>query len=254
MAEIESENVVETPSSESGPSTEISVEERIQKEVEKQVAGLKANNQALKEEKRKFQDRAKLIEDLGGEDSIQQLMEMRSRLQEDEDTKLFLSGEREKYNERITNRVREDADARMRSLQEKYDSALNRISEVESRYNNQQLSFVMNDATQAAGVNPRLRKAVEGQLRDQVFYDADSGQVLVRDELDPSSVRYGREGKPMTVTELVELMREDQPELFLQSTGANATGSSALGNPVNRQQIRQMTMADYVAARKAGRI
>ena len=93
------------------------IDAKVKALVEKEVAGLKANNQALKEEKKKFQERSKILDDLGGEEGIKQFQEMQARLAEDEDTKLFLSGDREKYNDRITNRVREDADARIAAIQ-----------------------------------------------------------------------------------------------------------------------------------------
>lgn len=237
------------------PAASDDLELRIQEEVNKQVAGLKANNQALKEEKKKFQERAKIIEDLGGEENIHQLMEMRARLQEDEDTKLFLSGQREKYNERITSRVREDAEARVRALEERLQEASRVAEESQSRFNQQQLSFAINEATMEAGVNPRLKKAVEGQVRDQIFFDPESNRVYVRDPDDPSAVRYGKEGRPMTPTELIEIMKDDQPELFLKSTGSSAVGASGgPGSAIPRNQIRGMSMNDYIAARKSGRI
>lgn len=230
-------------------------EARLQEEVEKRVSGLKSNNQALKEEKKKFQERARILDELGGEEGLQQLLEMRSRLQEDEDTKLFLSGERDRYNERITSRVREDAEARMKVLQQQLEEATKQATESQERFNQQQLRFAMNEATDAAGVNPRLKKAVEGQVRDQIFFDPQSNRVYVRDPDDPSAVRYGKEGRPMTPTELVEIMREDQPELFLQSTGGSAAGGMAApGSAIPRNQIRGMSMSDYIAARKSGRI
>ena len=93
------------------------IDAKVKALVEKEVAGLKANNQALKEEKKKFQEKSMILDDLGGEEGIKQFQEMQVRLAEDEDTKLFLSGDREKYNDRITNRVREDADARIAAIQ-----------------------------------------------------------------------------------------------------------------------------------------
>ena len=57
----------------------------------------------------------------------------------------------------------------------------------------------------------------------------------------------------MTVTELVEMMREDQPELFLSSTGSSAVGGSS-SSRLQPGAVRNMTMAEYVKARKEGRV
>ena len=40
------------------------IDAKVKALVEKEVAGLKANNQALKEEKKKFQERSKILDDL----------------------------------------------------------------------------------------------------------------------------------------------------------------------------------------------
>tara|TARA_Y100000310_G_C20578162_1_gene761545 strand:+ start:450 stop:1214 length:765 start_codon:yes stop_codon:yes gene_type:complete len=221
--------------------------------VDKEVAGLKANNQALKEEKKKFQDRAKIIDDLGGEEGIKQFQEMQTRLAEDEDTKLFLSGDRDKYNQRITNRVREDAEARITAIQVELDASNERASLAEDQYRNQQVALSIREATGKAGVNPRLSKAVEGQIVGDVFFDKKQNEVFVRDPNDPDSIRYGREGKPMTVIELVDMMREDQPELFLSSTGASAVGGSS-SSRLLPGAVSKMSMSEYVKARKEGRV
>jgi hypothetical protein len=221
--------------------------------VDKEVAGLKANNQALKEEKKKFQDRAKIIDDLGGEEGIKQFQEMQVRLSEDEDTKLFLSGDRDKYNQRITNRVREDAEARITAIQVELDASNERASLAEDQYRNQQVALSIREATGKAGVNPRLSKAVEGQIVGDVFFDKKQNEVFVRDPNDPDSIRYGREGKPMTVIELVDMMREDQPELFLSSTGASAVGGSS-SSRLLPGAVSKMSMSEYVKARKEGRV
>ena len=229
------------------------IDAKVKALVEKEVAGLKANNQALKEEKKKFQEKSKILDDLGGEEGIKQFQEMQARLAEDEDTKLFLSGDREKYNDRITNRVREDADARIAAIQAELEVSNERARVAEESYRNQQVALSIREATGKAGVNPRLSKAVEGQIVGDVFYDSKQSSVFVRDPNDPDSVRYGKEGKPMTVVELVEMMREDQPELFLSSTGSSAVGGSS-SSRLQPGAVRNMTMAEYVKARKEGRV
>jgi len=115
------------------------------------------------------------------------------------------------------------------------------------------VALSIREATGKAGVNPRLSKAVEGQIVGDVFFDKKQNEVFVRDPNDPDSIRYGREGKPMTVIELVDMMREDQPELFLSSTGASAVGGSS-SSRLLPGAVSKMSMSEYVKARKEGRV
>lgn len=256
-AQMSEEQTTLTENSEQETSVEETpdIQELVRKQVEEQVAGLKATNQSLKEEKKKFQERAKVLDQLGGEDELKTLLEMKTRIEEDEESKLFLSGEREKYNERIIGRIREDSDAKVTALETALQLAETEKSRWADRYHSQQVSLAISQAAEASGVNPRLRKAVEGQIKDQIFFDTERDDVFIRDGSDPSSIRYGKEGKPMAVAELVEMLREEQPELFLQSTGANAAGSNlGLTGQIPRDKIGNMSVAEYAKARKEGRI
>ena len=256
-AQMSEEQTTLTENSEQEPSVEATpdIEELVRKQVEEQVAGLKATNQSLKEEKKKFQERAKVLDQLGGEDELKTLLEMKTRIEEDEESKLFLSGEREKYNERIIGRVREDSDAKVNALQGALEAAETEKSKWADRYHSQQVSLAISQAAEMSGVNPRLRKAVEGQIKDQIFFDTERDDIFIRDQADPSSIRYGKDGKPMVVSELIEMLREEQPELFLQSTGANAAGSnSGLTGRIPRDKIGSMSVAEYAKARKEGRL
>lgn len=250
------------PAQESSDSVDVeasteTVADMVRAEVEKEVAGLKATNQALKEEKKKLQAKSKLMDQFGDEEEINSLLAMKKRVDEDEESKLFLSGEREKYNDRITNRVREDADARLLALEENLKGIEQDRDKWADRYHSQQVSLSISNAAEEAGVNPRLRKAVEGQIKDQIFFDVGRDNVFVKDESDPATIRYGKEGKPMGVGELIEMLRNDQPELFLSSTGGGAaggTGTSGLTGTISPDRVKGMSVAEYAKARKEGRI
>ena len=178
---------------------------------------------------------------------------MKTRIDTDEETKLFVSGDREEYNNRITNRVREDAEARLSALQKQLEDSETSRDTWQERYNTQQVSLSISEASERSGVNPRLKKAIEGQIRDSLYFDVDENKVFVQES---GNVKYGKDGHPMEVSELIELLRDEQPELFLSSTGSGATGGTpgGLTARLSRDKVSSMSMADYAKARKEGRI
>ena len=60
----------------------------------------------------------------------------------------------------------------------------------------------------------------------------------------------------MKVTELIETMREEQPELFLQSTGSGAIGGRTTRRTgvVTNDDIKQMSVEEYKRMRQENRI
>ena len=91
----------------------------IREALEQEVRGLKANNQALKEEKKKASDKVKetqdFVKEIGGQDELKRILEIKKQIDADEELKLFATGDREKYNERITSRAKADFESRARA-------------------------------------------------------------------------------------------------------------------------------------------
>jgi hypothetical protein len=60
----------------------------------------------------------------------------------------------------------------------------------------------------------------------------------------------------MSVSEYVDSLRDDQQELFLQSTGSGSIGSMATrqGSNVTMDSIKNMGMDEYKKLREAGAI
>ena len=98
------------------------MEQIVKSALDKEIQGLKANNSALKEEKKRAQSKAsvanEILSSLGGEEGIKGLMELKQKIDQDEELRLFTSGDREKYNARILNRAQQDHAAQMKSVME----------------------------------------------------------------------------------------------------------------------------------------
>lgn len=230
------------------------VENIVKSALESEIVGLKTNNQALKEEKKKAQERAKEYQDfvssLGGEEGLSELIELKQRIEKDEELRLFTSGDREKYNERILNRARQDHSNQMKKLAEELDSWKNEASIAKQKYQQREIEKSITDSCAEAGVNPRLYRAMSAQVRDEIVFDEETGEVLVK---DGQGIRYGKDGQPMRVRELVEMMREEQPELFLQSTGGGATGGIGgvrRSSGISNEELRKLSVEDYKKLRE----
>ena len=102
--------------------TQEDLQSLVSEAVEKEVQGLKSNNTALKEEKKKFQAKAKeassTLEQIGGQEELEKLLRIKTQIEQDEEVRLFTEGDREAYNNRITQRVKAEADARIKNLNE----------------------------------------------------------------------------------------------------------------------------------------
>lgn len=234
------------------------VQEIVNNALKSEIVGLKSNNQALKDEKKKAQDRIReysdILSGLGGEEGINQLQALKQKIEQDEELRLFSQGDREKYNDRILNRARQDHANQIKIVQEERDKWKTQAESFVKRYQQREMEKSIVDGCADAGVNPRYYRAMTAQVRDDILYDEETDRVLVKDT--DGGLRYGKDGQPMQVGELIETLREDQPELFLQSTGGGAVGSITGGvrryTGVTNDEIRSMSVGDYKKLREQG--
>jgi len=254
-AEDQQQEVVELSETESYSKEQ--VEQIVRSALDKEIAGLKSNNSSLKEEKKKAQAKAKdfteLVDSLGGEEGIKGLVDLKGKIDQDEELRLFTSGDREKYNTRILNRAKADHEAQLKILNDEKSNWEILATEATDRYRGKEITNSINDGCADSGVNPRLYKAMSSQIKDQVFFDSETESVMVR---EGEGIRYGKDGAPMKVTELIDTMREDQPELFLQSTGGSALGASVTrrNTGFTNDDIRNMSVEEYKKLREENRI
>ena len=252
---------VEVPQVDIGDSESFSrdqVQEIVNNALKSEIVGLKSNNQALKDEKKRAQDRIReysdILQGLGGEEGINQLQALKQKIEQDEELRLFTSGDREKYNDRILNRAKQDHANQIKIVQEERDKWKTQAESFVKRYQQREMEKSIVDGCADAGVNPRYYRAMTAQVRDDILYDEETDRVLVKDT--DGGLRSGKDGQPMPVGELIETLREDQPELFLQSTGGGAVGSITGGvrryTGVTNDEIRSMSVGDYKKLREQG--
>lgn len=255
---VQQETPVQVPKVDIGEGNSFSreeVEKIVNQALEREILGLKNNNMNLREEKKRAQERAKdyqeLVTTLGGEEGLQQLLNLKTKIDQDEELRLFTTGDREKYNDRILSRARQDHANQLKNLQKERDEWMSAAQTAQTKYQAREVEKSILDGCADSGVNPRLYRAMSAQIRDDVFYDEETGKVLVK---DGEGIRYGKDGQPMQVQELIDTMREEQPELFLQSTGAGAPGSRMARRPsgYTQEEIRNMPVSEYKKLREQG--
>lgn len=222
--------------------------------VEKEVQGLKSNNKALKEEKKKFQAKAnessQVLEQLGGSEELEKLLRIKSQIEQDEEVRLFTEGDREAYNNRITQRVKAEADARINALQGELDTMKETTQNAVLKYQEREIENEMNNACSKSSVKPHLFDAIKGQIRNMIQYDKESDTMVC---MDSEGLRYGADGSPMKVAELVETLRETQPEMFVESKGSGALGGLLpAGRRITNDNIKNMSMEEYKKLRSDG--
>ena len=251
---------VEIPKVDIGTSesfTRDQVQEIVNNALKSEIVGLKSNNQALKDEKKKAQDRIReyndIMQSFGGQEGLNQLQDLKLKIDQDEELRLFTSGDREKYNDRIFNRAKQDHANQLKMLQEDRDTWKTQADSFVKKYQLREIDKSIVDGCAESGVNPRYYKAMSAQVKDDIVYDEETERVLVRD--GEGNFRYGKDGQPMQVGELIDTLREDQPELFLQSTGGGAvggTGSVRRYTGVTQDEIKTMSVGDYKKLRDQG--
>lgn len=233
------------------------VQEIVNNALKSEIVGLKSNNQALKDEKKKAQDRIReyndIMQSFGGQEGLSQLQALKQKIEQDEELRLFSQGDREKYNDRILARAKQDHANQMKMLSEDRDKWKTHADSFVRKYQQREIEKSIMDGCAAAGVNPRYYKAMSAQVKDDILFDEETERVIVKDA--DGNLRYGKDGQPMHVGELIDTLREDQSELFLQSTGGGAVGASGSVRrytSVTQDEISKMSVSDYKKLRDQG--
>jgi len=251
---------IEVPKIDLGDSDTFSreqVQEIVNNALKSEIVGLKSNNQALKDEKKKAQDRIReytdILSSFGGQEGLNQLQELKQKIEQDEELRLFSQGDREKYNDRILNRAKQDHANQLRIVSEERDKWRDQADSFVKKFQQREIEKSIIDGCASSGVNPRYYKAMSAQVRDDIIFDDETERVIVKDS--DGNLRYGKDGQPMHVAELIDTLREEQSELFLQSTGSGAVGSAGSirrYSGITNDEIKNMSVGDYKKFREQG--
>jgi hypothetical protein len=221
------------------------IQEAIRKAVDSEVSGLKNKNQELLGKLKDYSERAKAIDALGGEDGIKQLMEMRQRLEQDEDLKLFATGKREEYNERITRRAKADLQKQLEARDKVIEESQQKAKTLEQKLQRQ---VVTEQVRQAAAKAELFHGAVEDALlhASNVFSLDENGNLIARNA--DGELETGKDGKTLTIGEWLESMRESRPHWWPAQSGM---GTKAGGNNGTQRGPKSYSEAKTIDEKRA---
>ena len=220
--------------------------------------GLKATNEALKQEKQKERERAAqyadVIDKLGGDEGIARLLKIQDTLSKNEEMQLIADGEHEKVFERRTANLKRDHENQMAKLHEENAGWQTRYNEISAKLQNHVLGAEVLAACQAAGITGNGPQRDVRNLANQNFtYDPDRDAFVMKDQ--EGGVVFGKSGSdPLTISEwLRDLEHEEEySHWWPGSTRTSANGMGRGGDAESRmKRLGHSDMSSYRAARRA---
>lgn len=207
------------------------VQEAIKRAVDEQTAALKRNRDEILAEKAKLrEEHVRLSESVGGEEGLRSLREMQERLAKDELGQLLAKGQHDEWLEKKTANLRqahqkevEAREARIRELEASQTAAMKRLQDY-------RVKTELAAAFAEAGVDPAHNEMVGLYLSQRVAIDPETDDLRVVDA--KGEIAFSGSGKPMSVRELVESLRDTQKSIFLQTSGGGARGGAGLKSSV----------------------
>jgi hypothetical protein len=225
-----------------------SIEEQVNAAVEKATAGLKATNQALKEEKTKIREQLDAasgsLQKLGGDEGIAALLKMKENLEKDEVGKLLAEGKHDEWFEKRTASMRRDHENQFNGLQVKLDEQVEQNNLLQGQLRSTVLKAEVLSAAKDAEV---LAEAVPDiQLRaERAFeFDAEREMLVMKDE--EGGVLFGKDGKtPKSVAEWLDEQKEAARHWWPASKGGGAGGSGEPGGGGGSSDMGKLEFGDF---------
>mgnify|MGYP001806313413 CR=1 FL=1 len=201
----------------------------VDKAVQEATAGLRKNKDEILAEKKKLDDQLQtLLSALGGEEGVKQAQEMRERLAKDETNKLLAEGNYEGWFEQRTVAMKTAHGKEVEAKEKVISDLTAERDEAVRRLNDYQINAAIAAGCQEVAVKGAYHKAVAALVRDTIKLD-ENGEVIVFED-DGKTQRYGKQGKPMSVAEAIDSLREKMPDMFEPSSGGGASGGGRAGH------------------------
>lgn len=227
--------------------------ERLKKALDAERKVSKEQKRNAAEQSRRAAELSKTIDGLGGEDALKELLELKQRLEADEELKLF-GVDREKYNERITGRMKADYEKRLAGAEETLTARDRKIQELSDSLARAMIHGAIRE--RAAKQPEFVAEATDVLVRlaGDVFRLGDNHQPEARDA--DGELIMGKDGKALTIDEWIESTRDSHPYFWRprSGTGARAGDGSIARGGMSPEAIGKMSLADYRKARQEGRI
>lgn len=226
---------------------------RVKKLIDTQVAGLRANRDKLKSEKIQLQNRLNqlngVVESLGGDDGLNELLNLREKLAHDEELALFAKGDREQYNKRITQRIVNDYDKRLEKANTDLSALNEKVSTYQRRINNEiVVNKLMNELSNIESFIPEMAKYLAHDALEVFKWDEEQDKIVAINP-DTGEKEFSPDGE-MTMRYWIEnIAREKHPAMFkaLGGSGGNNDGRATSRPSKPRSQMTPKESSDFIA-------
>lgn len=205
------------------------VKELIEQQIATAVAGLKAKNDELINEKKRLKDEMK---DFDGFDRAT-LKSYIERLKTDEESRLIAEGKVGEVIDRRTERMRESYQTQIVENQNATKEWQGKYIDLEQKFNHAQIDAALRDAAAAANVIP---SAIEDLItRGRGSFTLENGKLISKDPYT-NEVRIGADGKtPYAANDFVADLKKIAPHFWPQSQSGGFTGGN-LGDNMERMK------------------
>lgn len=210
----------------------------VDKLIAEQVAGLKNKNSELIGKEKEL--KTKLAE-FDGIDP-QTVKAMLKNFADQEEAKLIAEGKMDDVLAKRTERMKADHDKQTAKLQGDLDKVNARVAKFAERA----LSASVREV--GAALNIHASAYDDALLRAKSLFDVDDdGNAIARDGV------FGKDGKPLTLKEWFEGMKETAPHWFPAPSGGGSQGGGGGGNKtMSRAEFEQLSPEQRVATIKSG--
>ena len=212
---------------------------------------LEKNRKLLDEAKRAKEQLSAILEELGGEEGLEEIRDFRKRASESEEITLVKEGKIDALRERWLKQAKRDYERKISGLQQTLSEREQALTATKSRL---QREIIGNAVRSAAS---RIKGFAETAADDavlvamQIFSLDDDGNIVGKDEAGVKLYSKDGNDKLMTPMEWLEMQQDVRPHWFYVDggTGMRAAASSGRTITYSRVQARKDPLA-YVKARR----
>lgn len=225
-------------------------------QVEIALSAVKGTNVELKNEKTALKAERdailKTMTDLGGEEGIQKLAELKTNLEKDEVGKLLTEGRHQEWFDRRTEGLRATHVNQVEALTSKIADAEASESGAIVRLQDMVLKNEVLNACKDLGVLPEAVADVQLRARGVFTYDkayTENDRVVMRDQ--DEAIVFGADAQtPKSLNEWLVERKEDSRHWWAPSKGGRANGSGSTDGGDGEADLSTLPQAEYEKVRQ----
>jgi hypothetical protein len=180
-------------------------------DLQSQLANLKSNKDSILQERKKLSERNSqlegLINSIGGEEGLQQLIEMKNKAQDDHQKTLLEQG---KFNEAMsntTNQLKAQYDAKLKALSEDLEKTKDESEAYKSRYREKLILDKVLSTSKRLDLADTAYKDIALHVMNDFSFDENNNPVIVEDGLK----KLNGKGDVYGIDDYINDMRKDFP-------------------------------------------